>query len=93
MPLADDVSLEGLAGRTEGYVGSDLAALCREAGLQAIRENLAAKKVTNAHFSAALEVAHASCDADGLKFYEEFARHLLRDRSGRKAESAPTIYR
>ena len=40
MPLGDDVDLEELARGTYGFVGADLAALCREAALQALREKL-----------------------------------------------------
>jgi transitional endoplasmic reticulum ATPase len=36
-PLALDVSLDDLARRTYGFVGADLAALCREAALEAVR--------------------------------------------------------
>ena len=37
MPLADDVNLDELARRTYGFVGADLAALTREAALEAVR--------------------------------------------------------
>ena len=37
MPLAGDVDLNDLARRTYGFVGADLAALCREAALEAVR--------------------------------------------------------
>jgi transitional endoplasmic reticulum ATPase len=37
MPLAADVSLAALAEATHGYVGADIAALCREAALAALR--------------------------------------------------------
>ena len=37
MPLGPDVSLDDLARRTYGFVGADLAALCREAALEAVR--------------------------------------------------------
>ncbi len=40
MPLATDVSLERLAAVTHGYVGSDLAALCREAAMACLRDLL-----------------------------------------------------
>ena len=40
MPLAKDVSLDKLADITHGYVGADLAALAREAGMSAIRRVL-----------------------------------------------------
>ena len=38
MPLGDDVSLEKLASVTHGFVGADLASLCREAGMIALTE-------------------------------------------------------
>ncbi len=38
MPLADDVDLERLAELTHGFVGADLAALCREAAMVTLRE-------------------------------------------------------
>ncbi len=37
MPLAPDVDLEQLAEITYGYVGADLAVLCKEAGMVAVR--------------------------------------------------------
>ncbi len=94
MPLAEDLDLNALAAKTDGYVGSDLAALCREAGLTAIRENIKATKVTRAHFEAALKQVRPSIDAEGLKFYSEFERHLLRERvTPRRDEPVEAIYR
>uniref|UniRef100_W5LJN2 Transitional endoplasmic reticulum ATPase n=1 Tax=Astyanax mexicanus TaxID=7994 RepID=W5LJN2_ASTMX len=40
MKLADDVDLERIATDTHGHVGADLAALCSEAALQAIRKKM-----------------------------------------------------
>jgi transitional endoplasmic reticulum ATPase len=37
MPLGPDVNLDELSRRTYGFVGADLAALCREAALEAVR--------------------------------------------------------
>lgn len=39
MPLAGDVSVMTLAERTHGFVGADLAALCRQAAYQALRRS------------------------------------------------------
>jgi len=38
MPLAEDVSLDKLAEITHGFVGADLAALCREAAMVTLRQ-------------------------------------------------------
>ncbi|XP_072347023.1 transitional endoplasmic reticulum ATPase-like isoform X1 [Scyliorhinus torazame] len=40
MKLSDDVDLERIAHDTHGHVGADLAALCSEAALQAIRKKM-----------------------------------------------------
>lgn len=40
MPLADDVDLEKLAEITHGFVGADLAALCRESAMVCLRKIL-----------------------------------------------------
>ena len=37
-PLADDVNIDELAEKTEGYTGADIAAVCNEAVMAAIRE-------------------------------------------------------
>jgi transitional endoplasmic reticulum ATPase len=64
MPLGADVDLAALAGDTHGYVGADLAALCRESALAALRRSggltpasppdLAALRVEGRDFQAAL---------------------------------------
>ncbi|MDW7727856.1 MAG: CDC48 family AAA ATPase [Candidatus Methanoperedens sp.] len=40
MPLEEDVSLDDLSSRTYGYVGADIAALCREAAMNSLRRIL-----------------------------------------------------
>lgn len=40
MPLADDVDLEKIANITYGFVGADIAALCKETGMIALRKVL-----------------------------------------------------
>ncbi|MGB8218229.1 MAG: CDC48 family AAA ATPase [Candidatus Methanoperedens sp.] len=37
-PLSDEVDIKELARRTEGYVGADIEAICREAAILALRE-------------------------------------------------------
>lgn len=55
MPLADDVNLEKLADKTEGYVGADIEAVCREAAMLTLRENMDAEEVPMKHFLEAME--------------------------------------
>jgi len=39
MPLSNDVNLEEISKNTDGYSGADIEAICREAGLNAIRDD------------------------------------------------------
>jgi transitional endoplasmic reticulum ATPase len=60
-PLADEVDLDDLAARTEGYVGADIEAVCREAATIAVREHVRDGtdvvdiELTMDHFERALE--------------------------------------
>ncbi|MBU8857375.1 MULTISPECIES: AAA family ATPase [unclassified Micromonospora] len=58
VPLAGDVRLDEVAGRTPGFVAADLAALVREAGVRAALRQKTAQTptVAMADFTAALEV-------------------------------------
>ncbi len=60
MPVSLEVNFEDLAKRTEGYSGADIEAMCREAGMIALRENLDTKQVTKQHFEKAFEAIRPS---------------------------------
>ncbi len=68
MPLSKDVNLDRLAKETEFYVGADLEAICREAGMLALREER--EFVEWRHFEAALSRVHSSCTQEMMKWYE-----------------------
>ncbi|HIP58259.1 MAG TPA: AAA family ATPase, partial [Archaeoglobus profundus] len=80
MPLADDVNLEELAELTEGYVGADIEAVCREAVMLALRENINAEKVEMRHFLEALKKVKPSVNETMLSFYERFEERIKRER-------------
>ncbi len=80
MPLADDVDLEELAELTEGYVGADIEAICREAVMLAIRENINAERVEMRHFLEALKKIKPSINETMLSFYERFEERIKTER-------------
>jgi len=79
MPLADDVDLDALAGRTDRFTGADLEDLTRRAGLIALRASLDAPAVTMAHFDKALEETRASVTPEMEREYEQMAARLKQD--------------
>jgi transitional endoplasmic reticulum ATPase len=66
MPLAEDVRLDDVAGRTPGFVAADLGALAREAGVRAaLRQKEAdSPTVAMADFEAALDVVRPTSMAE-----------------------------
>ena len=75
MPLKD-VDLGALAEKTDGYVGADLAELCREAGMCAYREDSSAEHVETKHFESALKTVTPSVSKDDLKNYQSLGKEL-----------------
>jgi transitional endoplasmic reticulum ATPase len=76
MPLTKDVALEQLAKECEGYSGADIEALCREAAMIALRDNIKAKDVSRKHFLQALKSIRPSITEDLTKYYERVAEDL-----------------
>jgi transitional endoplasmic reticulum ATPase len=89
-PLAPDVSLRELAERTEGYVGSDLESITREAAIEALREDDGAEDVDMRHFRTAMENVRPTLSDDIREYYEQMEEEFRgggpepqRGRSGR----------
>ena len=76
MPVAKDVKAAELAARMEGYVGSDVEGVCREAAMIALREDLKAKEVTLEHFEKALDVVKPSVDKEIEDTYKELENYF-----------------
>ncbi len=85
MPLKN-VDLKELAKRTEGFSGADLEALCREAAMNALRENIKAKEVTKKHFEEALKKITPSIDQKMMKYYEKFVERTKKIKEAEEEE-------
>jgi len=83
MPLAEDVDFDHLADLTEGYVGSDIELVCREAAMESLREDFDDGKVRLAHFLEALKRVRPTIDESLMDYY---ARVAERFRGGMKKE-------
>lgn len=82
-PLGDDVDLDSLAKRTEGFVGADIESLCREAAMTAgrnlvnstppeeVEETAGEVSISMNDFESALEEVTPSVDEDVQEKYEE----------------------
>ncbi|MFB6311676.1 MAG: AAA family ATPase, partial [Salinirussus sp.] len=93
-PLAEGVDLDRLARKTEGYVGADIEAVCREASMAASREFIASVdpedidstvgnvRVTAEHFEEALDEVGPSVDEDVRERYDEIEERFEHQEAG-----------
>jgi len=91
MPLKG-VDLKKLVEKTDGYSGADIEAICREAGIAALRENIECKYVEPKHFTDALTRVKPSITPELLKFYEKLEEQLKTRALEKKVAKEETDY-
>ena len=67
MPLSSDVKLQEIAVSTQNYTGADLAALCREAAVNAMQND--SSKITSSDFAAGLKKVKPSITKEVDQWY------------------------
>ncbi|MFC1754400.1 CDC48 family AAA ATPase [Thermoproteota archaeon] len=89
MPLADDIDLNALAKNAEGYVGADIEAICREAGILALRTDINAKQVSKANFEDAIKKVKPSVSKEVEEAYTELKEHFRQARGEEMKKEKP----
>ena len=79
MPLAEDVDLDVVAGRTEHFTGADLEDVVRRAGLIALRKHIGTQHVAQADFEDALDESRASVTPEMEEEYRAMSARLKQD--------------
>ncbi len=88
MPLAEDISLKHIAQITEGYSGADLENVCREAGMQAIREKMEdIDTIENKHFEFALNKIKSTLPGEIIQRYESMAKEITESRNIKESQA------
>ncbi|HEX2106881.1 MAG TPA: CDC48 family AAA ATPase [Nitrososphaera sp.] len=74
MPLASDTNLEVIAQSTKNFSGADLVALCREAGVHALRRG--SNIISNTDFANAARMVRPSITKDVEDWYESIKKNI-----------------
>lgn len=88
MPMKG-VNVRELAEKTDGYVGADIQAICREAAMLALRKDIKAELVTIENFNEALKKIYASITKETEKSYEDIAKHFSAARGKQMEQERP----
>jgi len=73
MPIKD-VDLDELAGKTKGYSGADIEAVCREAAMIALRKDINAGKISKEHFRKSLKKITSSVSKIDINSFENLGK-------------------
>jgi transitional endoplasmic reticulum ATPase len=92
MPLTKDVDIKELAKKTEGYAGADIASLCREAAIVALRKDFKSKDVRNRDFEEALKKVRPSITKEIEDSYKILKEQFTKARAKEMKESKPTYF-
>jgi transitional endoplasmic reticulum ATPase len=92
MPLNKDVDLNELAKETEGYVGADIEAICKEAGLLALRDDMKAEKIKKKYFDAALKKVSPSVSKDVAQAYKDLLKEFRGARGKEMKDNKPAYF-
>tara|TARA_Y100000310_G_scaffold159627_1_gene159285 strand:- start:46254 stop:48521 length:2268 start_codon:yes stop_codon:yes gene_type:complete len=90
MPLAKDVDLKKMASKSESYVGADLEAVTREAGLLALRENIKSEEVLKKHFEQALIKIKPTVTQEVMEKYQSMEDQYLRSARATISKDTPS---
>jgi AAA family ATPase len=70
-PLREQ-TLKSFAEKTEGYTGAEISAVCQEAGLIALENDINSIEVDSSHFLSALESVKPRISQEMISFYESY---------------------
>ncbi|NTV22770.1 MAG: CDC48 family AAA ATPase [Nanoarchaeota archaeon] len=92
MPISKDVDLKEIARLTEGYVGADIEAICREAAMLALRKDIKAEKIGKTFFDDAMQKVSPSVTKDVADAYKELQSQFRAARGKEMKETKPVYY-
>ncbi|XP_045408275.1 ATPase family protein 2 homolog [Lemur catta] len=72
MPISEEVDLNELILQTDTYSGAEIIAVCREAALLALEENIQANRIMKKHFTRALSTVTPRIPESLRRFYEDY---------------------
>jgi transitional endoplasmic reticulum ATPase len=92
MPLEKDVDLKKLADRTQNYVGADIEAICREAAIMALRNDMKAKTVRMEFFDEAMKKVRPSVTKEIDEAYKNLKDKFSSARAKSMQDDKPSYY-
>lgn len=78
MPLADDVCINSLVSASDGYSGAEIQAICQEAAMFALEDNLNVETIAWKYFDKAIAHVKPRTSPELLKLYDNYLNESLK---------------
>lgn len=78
MPLNTDVCIDSLVQRTEGYSGAEIQAICQEAAMYALEDDLNVERIAWKYFDKAIANVKPRTSPELLKLYNDYLNESLK---------------
>ncbi|KAI8484995.1 spermatogenesis associated protein 5 [Branchiostoma belcheri] len=75
MPVSPDLDVDWLVQKTHNYSGAEVVAVCQEAALSALTEDIKAQSVLGRHFHQALQAVCARIGPEMIRFYQQYQQN------------------
>ena len=72
MSVGEDLNIDQLVSKSEGYSGAEICAVTKEAGLAALREDMEARSVSQRHFDLVFDNLKPRTSEEAVKFYTNY---------------------
>lgn len=72
IPLGDDVEIDELVRRTDGYFGAEIEAVCKKAALKALEDSFEIDKIEMKYFVKALDILKPRTSRELLQLYSDY---------------------
>ncbi|MCF7798367.1 CDC48 family AAA ATPase [Candidatus Woesearchaeota archaeon] len=92
MPLAETVDIKDLVAKTDGYVGADIEAVCREAAMFELRKDMDATEISKKSFDKALKKVRPSASKEIQAAYASLQEQFTSARGKEFKEERPSYY-
>ncbi len=92
MPLAKEINIKELAKKTDGYAGADIASLCREAAINALRKDMSAKIVNTVDFDEAMKKVRPSITKEIEDSYKALKDQFSSARAKEMKDTKPSYF-
>jgi AAA family ATPase len=73
VPTSNDINIKELVNKTKKYSGAEIAAICNEAAIHALDDNIDCQQLEMKHFEMALQMIAPRISDETIRYFDNFS--------------------